>query len=383
MADTSRPDESDTRTAPVTHGEEFRNDLRAIGDLKQAKPASAQVGSGNVAARRILSAVELAPLTQLSNARSMLAVLQTVALIAVGIAGGVASWGTPWMIVPILLLGVAQHGLFILSHESAHYRLLSNRSLNDWLGRAIGFAGGVSMLTYRVTHRLHHNNLYTSEDPDTAIHGGYPRGKAYLWRKLAQDLVGWNAWKTYAYFFGSPAINDQTGNKINPLNDTSPALRHAARGDRWWVVGFHLLAPLVAFLAGGLHGLQLYLVLWLLPLLTVLQPILRLRAICEHGAVFDLSSPLTAARSNNTRNKLGNVLARALLFPHHVNYHLEHHLYPAVPHYNLPRLHALLQEKNALQGAEVRDVADTFDLIFAPRRARQPPDTTETPHAAT
>ena len=34
------------------------------------------------------------------------------------------------------------------------------------------------------SHRLHHNNLYTEEDPDTAIHGGYPRGRGYLLDKL-------------------------------------------------------------------------------------------------------------------------------------------------------------------------------------------------------
>jgi len=64
------------------------------------------------------------------------------------------------------------------------------------------------------------------------------------------------------------------------------------------------------------------------------------------------------------------VLGRALLFPHHVNYHLEHHLYPAVPHYRLPRLHQLLVEKDALDGAEVRDLGETFGLIFAPRTTR-------------
>jgi fatty acid desaturase len=58
------------------------------------------------------------------------------------------------------------------------------------------------------------------------------------------------------------------------------------------------------------------------------------------------------------------------LFPHHVNYHLEHHLCPAVPHYRLPALHRLLQEKGALEGAEVRDLASTLHRIFAPRRPR-------------
>jgi fatty acid desaturase len=225
------------------------------------------------------------------------------------------------------------------------------------------------MCTYRVIHRLHHNNLYTDEDPDTAIHGGYPRGVAYLWKKLALDLSGWNARKNFAYFFGAPALNAVTNRAARPLDDTSPALRGAARRDRWAVLAFQLGAPAAAAIFGGRQALAMYLVLWLLPLLTVLQPMLRLRAIAEHGAVTDLSSPLTAARTNRTSGSFNNRLARALLFPHHVNHHLEHHLYPAVPHYHLPALHRLLQAKGALDGAEVRDVADTLRAVFAPRRA--------------
>jgi fatty acid desaturase len=149
-------------------------------------------------------------------------------------------------------------------------------------------------------------------------------------------------------------------------------LRAAARADRWLVVAFQLGAPLAAWTFGGARGLTLYILFWALPLLTVLQPILRLRAILEHGAVSDFASPLTAARTNRTWGTAANRIGRALLFPHHVNYHLEHHLYPAVPHYHLPRLHRVLVAKGALDGAEVRDIADTLRLVFAPRQARVP-----------
>jgi fatty acid desaturase len=347
-----------------TAGEEFRDDLRPLG----AQAAAA--GSGNAAARRLLTAEELAPLTRLDDVRSAAAVVQTFAIIAAAIAFGAWAWPSPWVALSVLVVGIQQHALFILAHESAHYRLFSNRAWNDGVGRLIGMAGAISMRTYRVIHRLHHNNLYTEEDPDTAIHGGYPRGVAYLWKKLGQDALGLNAWKTLAYFFGAPAINDETNRAARPLDDTSPQLRAAARRDRWLVVGFQLALPLLCLSLGGLQALAQYAVLWLLPMLTVLQPILRLRAIFEHGAVTDVSSPLTAARTNRTAGSLGNVVGRALLFPHHVNYHLEHHLYPAVPHYRLPRLHRLLAAKGALDGAEVRDVADTLRLVFAQRALR-------------
>jgi fatty acid desaturase len=115
--------------------------------------------------------------------------------------------------------------------------------------------------------------------------------------------------------------------------------------------------PIVAFSTGwGLY----YLVLWVVPLATGLQAILRLRAVCEHGALTDYSSPLTAARTN-----LVNWWLRYFLFPHHVNYHIEHHLYPAVPHYKLPALHAALTRHGILEGAEVRRLAETLPRIFA------------------
>jgi fatty acid desaturase len=344
---------------PDRAGEEFREDLR-----ERAGGAAA----ARAAPRRVLSSAELAALTELNDWRSLGAIALTLAVIALAVAFGVAVWPSPAIVFAVVVIGIQQHALFILAHDAAHYRLFRSRGLNDVVGRAIGMTGGISMCTYRVIHRLHHNNLYTDEDPDTAIHGGYPRGVAYLWKKLAEDAVGLNAWKTFAYFFGSPAINRDTHRAARPLDDTSPALRAAARRDRWLVVAFHVVTPVAFYAFGGLHALVLYLVLWVLPGVTVLQVILRLRAIAEHGAVTDLSSPLTAARCNRTSGSVANWIGRLALFPHHVNYHLEHHLYPAVPHYHLPRLHRLLESKGVLADAEVRDVSATMRAIFAPRR---------------
>jgi len=42
---------------------------------------------------------------------------------------------------------------------------------------------------------------------------------------------------------------------------------------------------------------------------------------------------------------------RLLVAPNRLNYHLEHHLLMTVPHHNLPRLHRLLRERGALDGA--------------------------------
>ena len=298
-------------------------------------------------------------LTRRSAWRASAAVLHDFAVIALAVTAALAYWPNALVILlAILVIGTRQHALFVIAHDAAHYLLYERRWLNDAVGRGCAMLQGLSMRTYRVIHRMHHNNLYGALDPDTALHGGYPRGKAYLAKKLLKDLSGLTAWKTYAYFLGgAPALNTQTNVALRPLDDTSEKLRGEARSDRNAVIIFHLAVLGVFALAGYLVE---YLVLWILPLVTVVQAILRLRAIAEHGATTDFSSPLTAARTN-----LAPAWLEWLIFPHQVNYHVEHHLYASVPHYRLRELHREMVARGVLEGAEVVRFRATLGKIFA------------------
>ena len=300
-------------------------------------------------------------LTRRSAWPASAAIAQDFAVIAAAVAFALYFWPNPVvLLLSVLVIGTRQHALFVIAHDAAHYLLYERRRLNDAAGRFCATVQGLSMCTYRVIHRLHHNNLYGELDPDTALHGGYPRGRSYLVRKLLKDLSGLTAWKTYAYFLGgAPALNTVTNLAVRPLDDTSENLRTAARRDRNEVIALHV-ALLIAFAWSG-YLIQ-YLVLWILPLMTVVQALLRLRAIAEHGATTDFSSPLTAARTNT-----GPRWLEWLLFPHHVNYHIEHHLYASVPHYNLPRLHREMAQRGMLQGAEVVPFRVTLGKVFANR----------------
>jgi fatty acid desaturase len=293
--------------------------------------------------------------------RATAAVAHDFAVLAAAIWVGLYFWPNPFVLfLSILVIGTRQHALFVIAHDAAHYLLYENRLLNEIVGRASAMLQGLSMCTYRVIHRLHHNNLYGELDPDTALHGGYPRGRAYLVKKLLKDLSGLTAWKTYAYFLGgAPALNTATNVALRPLDDTSQKLRNEALHDRNAVIAFHT-ALLLLFAWSG-YLLQ-YLVLWALPLVTVVQAILRLRAIAEHGATTDFASPLTAARTN-----LAPAWLEWLIFPHQVNYHIEHHLYASVPHYNLPALHREMADRGMLANAEAVPFSSTLRKIFAER----------------
>ena len=78
------------------------------------------------------------------------------------------------------------------------------------------------------------------------------------------------------------------------------------------------------------------------------QPLVsRVRQVAEHAAVPDLYHP--DARKN-TRTVYSSFLSRIMFCPHQVNYHLEHHLLPTVPKYNLSLMHRLLRDKGYYEG---------------------------------
>ena len=66
-----------------------------------------------------------------------------------------------------------------------------------------------------------------------------------------------------------------------------------------------------------------------------------------------------------TRTTLAPWWIRWLLLPHHVNYHLEHHLYPAVPHYRLAQCHREARAAGMHEGAEVATLAEATRKFFA------------------
>ncbi|MBL4740028.1 MAG: fatty acid desaturase family protein [Sneathiella sp.] len=326
---------------------------------KKAEQVPGQEFREGVTRSRHLPPDVIKKLTQINTFKSILAIAQTVGLIGLAVGLSVYFW-TPLVVIPcILFIATRQQACFVIAHDAAHYRLFKGRWLNDLVGRLVASPVGISICSYRILHRLHHNHLYGRQDPDIPLHGGYPRGKAYLAKKLLKDLTGGTAFKTFAYFFGAPATNNELvegdNKKLRPLDDTSPVLRKAADRDRWSIVTFHLIAPVAAYFTGFLPE---YLLLWILPLLTFLQPILRFRAICEHGAVDDLKNPVRASRTNT-----GPFWIRFLFFPHSVNYHIEHHLYPSIPHYNLATCHKELIARGLLDQAEVRDIRSTAKLI--------------------
>jgi fatty acid desaturase len=229
-----------------------------------------------------------------------------------------------------------QLALALLMHDGAHGRLFESRVWNDRAAQL--FCAGpvfLPLATYKNGHLKHHQDPLTPGDPDIILIGGYPAPAAKLLKKLAQDLCGLSYFKFLKFFFYMAKRQRRAEKRgaTAPKDTLSKAF-----------VRFSIVAPnLILFgaLAAAGHP-WLYLVLWTIPSMTILQGLLRIRALAEHAGY--QPGPDQAL---NARTVLNPVQA-FFVAPHFANYHIEHHLFVSVPFFRLPELHRRLRSRGAL-----------------------------------
>jgi fatty acid desaturase len=275
---------------------------------------------------------EIHELIRVESWRGWLSIAIDWAIVA-GAFALAATWTNPVTIVAaIVLIGSRQLGFAVLMHEAAHRTLLADKRWNDWAGNWLcAYPVWTDLHPYRAYHLQHHAKNWTQDDPDIGLVLPFPITQASLRRKVWRDLSG------------------QTGRKFARASWKRSVARWRAgdpRGRRACVGFVATNLILVGVLAAFGHA-WLYL-LWALAWLTVNTLVTRIRSIAEHAMVPDPSDPL-----RNTRTTIARWWERLLLAPNRVNFHLEHHLLMTVPHYKLPRLHRLLDERGLLDGALV------------------------------
>jgi fatty acid desaturase len=234
-------------------------------------------------------------------------------------------WNPFLYIFAVAFIGARQHALLVLMHDGVHHRLLRNRRLNDWMSEAIlAWPHLVSARQYRKNHFAHHRYLNTPEDPDLKRRKGdpawvFPQAAPAMAKMLLRDMTGLNA-PGMLKLAAAVAKADSV-----PMGFL--ALRY----------GFYAASLGIIIYAGAFEAFALY---WIVPMFTWLVMVMRIRGIAEHHAI---DEPPTAYP--RTRTTQPTWLERIFLAPKNVNYHIEHHFFPSVPFYRLPKLHAILMSK--------------------------------------
>lgn len=269
----------------------------------------------------VISKDELRRLSALSNARALVDLAWHLALFVAAFALPIWAPHPVTMAISIILLAGRMQASGVIAHDCAHGALFRTPYLNQVVGQWIAGAPiHLPLDAYRAYHLQHHRHAGTAQDPDRWMVKDYPIARARLWRKIGRDLTGQTALRDLA------------------LEAKRFAWPHSAP-----FVAFHvgLFALLWALGAPWAYGL------WWAARLFIYPAIHRLRQISEHGTAPNRDS--LDARDNTATTRVA-WWEQLVLAPNNVNYHLEHHLFAAVPSYRLARLHKLLSARGFYDG---------------------------------
>jgi fatty acid desaturase len=277
-------------------------------------------------AHDILSRQEIVQLMSKSNLRGTWLVLSCWAWVIAAMLL-VAIWpNVVTIIIALLIMGGRQLSFAILMHDCGHNSLFKSTKLNQFIGTWLVAAPIFSdMQTYSRQHSTHHKDVGTDKDPDLGNYAAYPISKASLLRKVLRDLGGLTALKFWLYIL-------KTRHPSQKSMVTNSAL---FRG---------LTVNLGVFLCCYVLNVAWLYLIWLLAYNTTYFLFLRIRHVGEHAVV---PNPNSRNMFENTRTTLSSWWERLLVCPVYVNYHIEHHLLPTVPPYNLPLMHRWLIAKEA------------------------------------
>lgn len=293
----------------------------------------------------------IADLHKKSNLRGWLSVLSVWLVVALAMAAIVWAQTQPlWIAIPTIVFAIAviagrQLGMAILMHEASHRSLFNNVWLNDNLTNWLcGHPIYVEIHKYRKHHFIHHAKTGTLEDNDYPLVKGFPTTRASLVRKYVRDFTGITGIKA---MIGLVLMHAGVY-RWTVANDLEKLPRNG-RSVMDYVVTFFKESWPTLVANGALYALlsaighpELFLA-WIVAYLVPYYAFIRTRALAEHAM-----TEMCPDMLKNTRSTKAGIFARTFVAPFYVNYHIEHHALASVPSWQLPRLHKLLREKNAV-----------------------------------
>ncbi len=114
-----------------------------------------------------------------------------------------------------------------------------------------------------------------------------------------------------------------------------------------------LTALSVLRVATGGRSAMYFWILWIVPMVTTFSFFMLLRDVYQHTNADD-------GRLTHSRVFYTDPFTRWAVFVYGQDMHIPHHLFPAIPHYRLPRLHRLLKERHAEYARTVVECHGTF-----------------------
>lgn len=242
----------------------------------------------------------------------------------------VALWPHWWSVLLALpVIGTRYYALFIIGHDGLHRRLFPSSQLNDiWNDLfVLGPIGAITRLNRR-NHMEHHLTLGLPHDPDR-------------YKYLASDKA-----RLGSLLFSLTGLRYLLRAVKNVFLPRNPA-----EGQGYSLRDIAILFAWQLILIGGLTwtiGWWAYPVLWLLPVYVFAFAADMVRVFLEHSHP---EPDVISDRRSRLVSFISNPVERRFFAPLNMNLHAAHHLWPAIPYYNLPAADALMRQAPDAQAA--------------------------------
>lgn len=264
------------------------------------------------------------------------------------------SSGSGWFFAPfsVLIIAGLQNHLSILLHEGAHFLIHPDRKTNDLVSDVFCAIPLLSLLRdYRVFHLDHHKNTGDPIlDPERPLykkvnyHYGTDSTKELI-VLLLKDLSGLT---TIPFLLGvkSYSLKMQKEGKIGPITGKEKLLH------------IYIWGPVI-FLAVYYQLWLHFFIFWFLPLFAIMPFLLKVHAYGEHTGRHPESE------FEKTLTHHFDPITNFFYYPIKSGYHMDHHLFPRIPWYNMEGF-----RKELMKNEEYRKRIEIWsvDGIFFGRR---------------
>jgi fatty acid desaturase len=260
--------------------------------------------------------------------------------------------------VILAIFGLALNGVLFsftgwagISHELFHKSVFTNQKLNSFMSVAFSSITWNNYFYFSFSHYLHHRFALWDRDPESPKE--FKPSKFDIFWQLTIDipLLARRIRILFQNSFGH--IPGLVGQELSSLGDKGQTLKVRIKWGARAVLALHLSLLVFSYLSGLMY---LSLIFSLGPYTFTL--IARsLETVQHHGKLRNVND----FRANTRTVKINPLLG--LLYAN-MNYHVEHHIFPALPFYRIKQANKLLHKKSFFESEEPKGLIGVFRYLF-------------------
>ena len=257
--------------------------------------------------------------------------INTITYFAVLIISGYMaflSWGTWWALPAFFIYGTIYAFSNARWHEYGHRSVFKTRWLNDLFYYISSFFSYFEPVSWRWSH-THHHSRTIHQDIDYEIQVSRPSNllDLFFFDLFGIKRVYFEFKKILLHSFGimTPvALDCVPENQRSKMIWSSRVFILIKLVFILWALSIESFLPLMFVVLPNMYG----------------SPIFQMTTMLQHGGL----RADTWDHRESTRTFLVNPIHGWLLY-FNMQYHVEHHLFPQVPFYNLPKLHKIIKDE--------------------------------------